>query len=453
MWQKFNRSTRDSLERSIAQNPNETPAFFDSLRPNDIGYREFLRLVVFGKKTEQAKKEFEKVQGDIKEALAKKKKNILEEYNRSVDKLETLKNEFRDNVLLILLEKCHGYNDVSVTDIPDDNFLYLMDVFPILSRYNLGWNEKSLMEEANTVWQNKRPCVIEQIEREKAKACKRSARVINGVEFAFRYCPAGTFTMGSPIGEVGKDDLKDNFSPDIDKIEKPHRVTISEGFWMMETEVTVGMFKAFVKETGYESKGNKPYGWTGSTWLEDARFSWQNPGLNQDDSHPVTCVSWDDAVAFCKWLESKTKGKVQLPTEAQWEYACRAGTTTAYHWGNALNGDKANCNGTYPCGTQTRGKYAGSTTPAGSYQANAWGLFDMSGNVYEWCQDWYGDYPDEKVTDPTGPSTGSERVIRGGSWYHGAPYCRSAFRYHGEPGYRYYYLGFRCVVLKSHSNK
>ena len=453
MWQKFNSSTRAALERSIAQNPNASPTFFDSLRPRDIGYSEFIRLVLFGKKTEQAKNAYEKVQVDINAAFNKKKKSIQEEYNENVEKLADLNNAFREKVLLILLEKCDGFDDISVTELPDEGSLFLTDAIPSLLSYKLGWDEQSLWASAKTVWKGKRPIVKKRISNENARAGKRAVKVINGVEFAFRYCPAGEFTMGSPKGEVGKADLEEYLGIDIDKIEKQHQVTLTEGFWMMETEVTVGMFKVFVNDTGYESKGYLPYGWNGSEYEQDPKYSWKNPGLIQNDNHPVTCVSWEDAVEFCKWLESKIGGNVQLPTEAQWEYACRAGSTTAFYWGNSLNGDRANCNGTYPCGTSTRGKYAGTTTPAGRYKANNWNIYDMSGNVYEWCQDWYGDYPDGKVTDPTGPSSGTDRVIRGGSWYHGSPYCRSAYRYYGAPEYRYYYLGFRCVRSKSRPEK
>ena len=266
------------------------------------------------------------------------------------------------------------------------------------------------------------------------KAGEKKNVTVNGVEFAFRWCQAGTFTMGSPTSEDGRNDD-----------EKQHQVTLTKGFWMMETEVTLGMFKAFVSDTGYESKGNTPYGWTGSTWEQNSKYSWRNPGFSQNDNHPVTCVSWNDAVEFCKWLGKKTGLNITLPTEAQWEYSCRAGSTTAYFWGNALNGDKANCNGNYPCGTTTKGKYVGKTTPVGSYQSNAWGLYDMHGNVWEWCADWYGDYPSGSVTDPAGPSSGSYRVFRGGSWLNDAQNCRSAYRGSSDPGYRRFNRGFRAV--------
>ena len=141
-----------------------------------------------------------------------------------------------------------------------------------------------------------------------------------------------------------------------------------------------------------------------------------------------------------------------LPTEAQWERACRAGTTTPYSCGNSLNGDKANCHGRYPYGTNTEGKYVGKTTPVGSYSANAWGLKDMHGNVWEWCEDWYGDYTAGTVTDPTGPQSGSRRVLRGGGWGSDARSCRSANRYLFMPVRRNFNLGFRLELDDSSSN-
>lgn len=134
------------------------------------------------------------------------------------------------------------------------------------------------------------------------------------------------------------------------------------------------------------------------------------------------------------------------PDRAQWEYACRAGSTTAYFWGNALNGDRANCDGNYPCGTTQKGPYKQKTTPVGSYTANAWGLHDMHGNVNEWCSDWYGTYPTGAVRDPAGPSTGSSRVGRGGSWGDLARFCRSACRYGNSPGGRGNIVGFRVAL-------
>ena len=131
---------------------------------------------------------------------------------------------------------------------------------------------------------------------------------------------------------------------------------------------------------------------------------------------------------------------------AQWEYSCRAGTSTPFHFGNELNGTQANCDGNYPYGTTKKGPYLKKTSPVGSYPANAWGLQDMHGNVWEWCQDWYGEYPKDSIKDPKGISNGEYRVLRGGSWDNRARSCRAGFRFWDAPGYRISGCGFRLLL-------
>jgi formylglycine-generating enzyme required for sulfatase activity len=228
--------------------------------------------------------------------------------------------------------------------------------------------------------------------------------------------PKGKFMMGSPESET-----------DRVKIETQHEVTISQNFYMGATEVTQAQWQKVM--------GNKP-----------SNF--------EDDQLPVETVSWEEAVDFCNRLsempeEIRAGRKYRLPTEAEWEYACRAGTTTTFHFGSQLNGRQANCNGTFPYGTETRGPDLKKTTPVGKYPANAWGLYDMHGNVWEWCSDWYGEYPTGSVTDPIGPATGSIRVIRGGSWRLDAVLCRSAFRGWNDPSFRSGNLGFRVALSSS----
>jgi formylglycine-generating enzyme required for sulfatase activity len=177
-------------------------------------------------------------------------------------------------------------------------------------------------------------------------------------------------------------------------------------------------------------------------------------GMNTDD-FPVENVSWEEAVEFCKRLSAlgKESGRVYgLPTEAEWEYACRGGvrTSTPFHYGKSLSSEQANFNGQFPYGGADKGRNLGRTTPVGSYQPNAFGLYDMHGNVWEWCQDWYDKnyYGDSSKQDPKGPNSSpvGRRVLRGGSWYGNGQDCRAAYRDRDEPGYRDSYVGLRVVL-------
>ena len=232
-----------------------------------------------------------------------------------------------------------------------------------------------------------------------------------GVQLDLVLIPAGTFLMGSPASEA--DRLSD---------ETQHEVTLTQPFYLGKYPVTQAQWKAVM----------------GS-----------NPSHFQGDNLPVEQVSWDDAQSFCQKVRNKTSQVVGLPTEAQWEYCCRAGTSTPFHFGSILNGTQANCDGNYPYGTTQKGPYLEKTSPVGSYPANAWGLHDMHGNVWEWCQDRYGDYPQQSVTDPRGPEVGSFCVLRGGSWSLEAAYCRSALRVRLAPSNRDNWDGFRLALSSS----
>ena len=241
---------------------------------------------------------------------------------------------------------------------------------------------------------------------------KRGKKISNTLGMKFVYIPPGTFTMGSPSNE-----------PDRYDNEKQHQVTLTKGFYMQTTEVTQGQWKAV----------------TGS-----------NPSYfkNCGEHCPVEQVSWNDVQEFIRKLNQREgSGTYRLPTEAEWEYAARAGTDTPVSFGRCLSTDQANYNGNYPLSGCPKGEYRKRTIAVASFSPNAWGLFDMHGNVYEWCQDWFGDYPSGSVTDPKGPSSGSYRVLRGGSWINGAGSCRSASRYGLNPGARGRYYGLRLVLL------
>ena len=202
----------------------------------------------------------------------------------------------------------------------------------------------------------------------------------------------GTFEMGSPASEDGAD-------PD----ETQHTVTLTKGYYISKYPITFEQYDKFCEATGREKPKD---------------FNWGR------GKRPVVDVTWNDAQAFCEWLGCR------LLTEAEWEYACRAGTTTPFSTGDNVTTDQANYDGTEPYKDYPEGIYRGRTTEVDELDnENPWGICDMHGNIYEWCADVYDNYPSTAVTDPTGPATGNDRVMRGGSWGHNACFARSANRF------------------------
>ncbi len=233
---------------------------------------------------------------------------------------------------------------------------------------------------------------------------------IAGVEFTFAYIPPGTFTMGSPGNEPGRYDK-----------ETQRQVTLTRGYYLQTTEITQGQWKAVMRSIPSYFK-------------------------NCGDDCPVENISWNDCQEFIGKLNRLAGGnRYRLPTEAEWEYAARTGTATPFAFGTCLSTEDANYDGNYPLSGCPKAEYRGKTVRTGSLSANGWGLYDMHGNVYEWCQDWYGKYPSGSVADPTGPPSGSNRVKRGGCWYGGAEFCRSAFRDNDTPDYRISTIGARLL--------
>ena len=267
---------------------------------------------------------------------------------------------------------------------------------------------------------------------------EKHGKLKNSIGMEFANIPAGKFLMGSPATEKRRE-----------QNETQHEVTLTQGFLMGVHEVTQAQY---------------------------AQVMGKNPSDFQGDNLPVETVSYKDALEFCQKLsdlpaEKAAGRKYRLPTEAEWEYCCRAGTSTPFHFGQELNGTQANCDGEVPYGTTETGPSLGKTSPVGSYPPTAWGLCDMHGNVREWCQDRYGDYPKGPVTDPLGSDVGKPEgvagqgegqvpvpaedpvgsycVNRGGCWYGEAALCRSAYRYRFDPSVLNFGYGFRLALSSS----
>ncbi len=294
---------------------------------------------------------------------------------------------------------------------------------------------------------------------------------------SFVLLPAGEFLMGS---DEPAERLAATF-PDfgLDRLqavadEAPvHRVRISKSFYLGQHEVTVGQFARFIQLSGHQPEsivdGSGGYGFNpdydpSRTERHDAfegrdpKYSWRNPGFPQGDDHPVVNVTWNDAQALAQWLSRREGRNYRLPTEAEWEYACRASTRTRYHGGdtplsllqiaNIFDRDSAiNWPKWHDNALAGHDGFA-FTAPVGSFAPNAWGLHDMHGNAWEWVADWYGEdyYARSPRVDPRGPASGDVRVRRGGSWHTWAFYARASFRNWNTPQTRYTLVGMRLVL-------
>jgi formylglycine-generating enzyme required for sulfatase activity len=285
-------------------------------------------------------------------------------------------------------------------------------------------------------------------------------------QIKLKLIPAGEFMMGSPANDRC---AQSEETPQ-------HLVRITKPFYLGITQVTRGQFRLFIDETGYETEGEFDgkggYGWNmradpeENQWQQNRSWTWENPGFQQSDEHPVVNVSWNDAHAFVAWLSKIEERAFRLPTEAEWEYACRAGTTTRYCSGNRDESLFSVANIGFDAGlakekwpdwaTMAASDGLRRTIPVGWLQANAFGLYDMHGNVQEWCEDEYERdyYKRSPVDDPPGgggdpPGAGGSvrgRVVRGGSFRYAPNLCRSARRFHESPAYRCYDLGFRLAL-------
>ncbi len=256
-------------------------------------------------------------------------------------------------------------------------------------------------------------------------------RLSDDVNLEMAWIAPGAFLMGSPAGEAKRDND-----------ETPHRVTLTRGYWLGRYEVTQREWQSIMGSSVKQQRD---------------KADTERPMRGEGDKHPIYYVNWEEAMDFCRKLTQRERAagrlsaifEYTLPTEAQWEYACRAGTTTPFHFGESLSSAQANFDGKDPYGGASKGQYLQKTVAVGTYRPNAWGLYDMHGNVWEWFSDWYGDYLGNAVSEPTGPGWGLIRVIRGGGWFRPARDCRSASRLgYFLPGLRSrsLYLGFRLAL-------
>ena len=262
----------------------------------------------------------------------------------------------------------------------------------------------------------------EEINREEGRAKYFTEDLGNGITLELVEIPGGTFMMGSPENEKGRYDSE---SPQ-------HQVTVPS-FYMAKFQVTQEQWKAVAQLSQVERELK----------LDPSKF--------KGDNLPVERVSWYDAVEFCARLSKHTGKEYRLPSEAEWEYACRAGITTPFHFDKTITTDLANYNGNYTYADEPKGEHRGRTTPVGSFPPNAFGLYDLHGNVLEWCADVYHDNYQGAPNDGSAWVSGknSEYVLRGGSWPYAPVGCRSANRVRSYPDLINYFFGFRCVVPRT----
>lgn len=230
----------------------------------------------------------------------------------------------------------------------------------------------------------------------------------DGIQIEFALIPSGSFIMGSPDDEEGHNDD-----------EVVHEVQIKRPFYLGVYPVTQSQYK---KVTG------------------------ANPSYFTGANLPVEMVSWFDASGFCEVLSDRFGRRLRLPTEAEWEFACRGGTTTPFSFGNEMSTNLANYDGKFSYGGGSSGETRWHTTEAAAFPKNPWDVCDMHGNVWEWCSDWYGEYPAGGAIDPTGPKAGDIRILRGGSWFNSPADARSAQRDALDPGRRHSIYGFRLLM-------
>lgn len=349
-----------------------------------------------------------------------------------------------------------------------NKYFFLTLLVAIFATWNIApaeGAEKPVSVEAkiHSAW----PFAAEQARKRQSEAAaeiEQSVELTNSIGMKLRLIPAGEFMMGSPPEELGR---ADDEGP-------AHRVRISTPFYLGTYEITLGQFREFADATNHKTDAEKDrkggWGYTGDDtrpFKQAIKYNWRSTGFEQSERHPAVNVSWNDAIAFTKWLSKKESKSYRLPTEAEWEYACRAGSASRFSFGD----DDAELVGFGNVSDQSaiqkfaewlkadevdRLKFGDAkhsdghvfTAPVGSFSPNAFGLYDMHGNVWEWCSDWdsKGYYQDSPVDDPQGPAAGKSRIRRGGSWLHSPEFARSARRRRYLPEGRNSPIGFRVVL-------
>ncbi|MCG6157247.1 formylglycine-generating enzyme family protein [Rubinisphaera margarita] len=334
-------------------------------------------------------------------------------------------------------------------------FAFIAGVFGTINAFGYYWTAKVESEAAMPAQ------AIAPFEREEAS--EHQQRWANHLEIPFVHqnslgmqmtvIPSGTFTMGAREEEFTSKDR-----------ERPrHSVTLTQPFLMAAHETTLGQFRQFVAEANYrldptrvEVKTIEAEARRGE-WIENPEVPWEQPGFLQDDTHPVVNVSWIDAMAFCEWLSNRENRRYRLPTEAEWEFACRAGTDSMFYTGEGLWSFKPMDNhadqslhpdmvGHAPDASPWNDGFP-NTAPVGSFPPNPFGICDMHGNIREWCFDWFSEktYTAEPRIDPVGPPSGNQRSLRGGNWGSNEYYCRSGKRMGRSPFARNIRDGFRVM--------
>jgi len=280
-------------------------------------------------------------------------------------------------------------------------------------------------------------------------------------DITFVWVPGGCFDMGQTdserndlIADVKEEKYLNRYGDEI----LVHSVCV-DGFWMSETVVTFAQFRKFITASGYRTDAEKEgfsRQWT-DEWVTKKNYTWQNAAQAGNPDSPVVNVSWQDAKAMATWLSRQNSQIFRLPTEAQWEFACRAGKKTVRFWGDSPHNA---CSFANLADQSARKKYKDiaihdcddgyiETSPTASFQPNAFGLYDLLGNVWEWCEDWYGEnyYQVSPEQNPKGPASGDYRVMRGGFWLSGPNDARCANRSREIPQGRADMYEFRLVMI------